>query len=143
MRKISTADDAQDAELQQCLDFLHKHMPARDRGQITQRLLVHHAKLALKARRANAWAAEVPWEVFLNDVLPYRNLDEPIDIDWRSMFYKLFAPMVAETSSLTEAAQVLNRCAKHSTYLPYARQHDCSAKITEACNSLAVKLHLA
>jgi hypothetical protein len=70
---------------------------------------LHHARLALKARRANSWAAAVPWDIFLNDVLPYRNLDEPIDIDWRSMFLKRFGPMVAAASSLTEAAQLLNR----------------------------------
>ncbi|WIA31582.1 hypothetical protein OEZ86_002470 [Tetradesmus obliquus] len=84
-------------------------MPERDRKTVDRKFLVHHARLALKARRANSWAAAVPWEVFLNDVLPYRNLDEPIDIDWRSLFLKRFGPMVADASSLTEAAQLLNR----------------------------------
>ncbi len=64
--------------------------------------------LALAAREAHDWAADVPWPVFLNDVLPYANLDEPRD-DWRLLFQPLMAPVVANASSITEAAQVLNR----------------------------------
>lgn len=98
-------------QLLQCLDFLKQHMPARDEGQVSEELLVEHAQLALQARQSNTWAAEVPWDIFLNDVLPYRNLDEPLDdFNWRVLFHKKFAPMVAEANSLVEAAQILNRC---------------------------------
>jgi hypothetical protein len=105
----TAAPSSRDSELQECVAFLKQHMPERDRDKVDHKFLVHHARLALKARRANSWAAAVPWDIFLNDVLPYRNLDEPIDIDWRSMFLKRFGPMVAAASSLTEAAQLLNR----------------------------------
>jgi hypothetical protein len=111
MRKLQNLTTASsNRELQECVTFLQQHMPERDRGKVNHKMLVHHARLALKARRANSWAASVPWDIFLNDVLPYRNLDEPIDIDWRSMFLKRFGPIAAAAGSLTEAAQLLNRC---------------------------------
>jgi hypothetical protein len=111
LQNLTAATTSSDSELQECVAFLQQHMPDRDKGTVDHKMLVHHARLALKARRANSWAASVPWDVFLNDVLPYRNLDEPIDIDWRSMFLKRFGPIVAAAGSLTEAAQLLNRCA--------------------------------
>lgn len=103
------APSSSGSELQECVAFLQQHMPERDRGKVDRNLLVHHARLALKARRANSWAAAVPWDIFLNDVLPYRNLDEPLDVDWRSLFLKRFGPIVAASGSTTEAAQLLNR----------------------------------
>ncbi|MEW5312107.1 MAG: hypothetical protein WDW38_003759 [Sanguina aurantia] len=64
-------------------------------------------ELALLARQAHAWSRSVPEDIFLNNVLPYANMDEPRD-DWRSLFSALFAPIVAGAGSLTGAAQLLN-----------------------------------
>jgi hypothetical protein len=112
VRKLQNLTAAtSNSELHECVAFLQQHLPERDKGKVDHEMLLHHARLALKARRANSWAASVPWDIFLNDVLPYRNLDEPIDIDWRSLFFKRFGPIVAAAGSLTEAAQLLNRCA--------------------------------
>lgn len=95
-----------------CLDWLHANMPKRDRHKLTDKQLRRHIRLALAARGASPWAAAVPVDLWLNDVLPYRSVDEPLDEqDWRPMFYEKFMPLVAEANSLTEAAQVLNRCA--------------------------------
>lgn len=63
---------APDNGLQLCLEFLSKGFPERDRGVVTDADLVHTATLALRARRAAAWARAVPLKVFLSDVLPYR-----------------------------------------------------------------------
>lgn len=99
-----------DSEEQQCMHFLKRHMPARDQGVVAEQTLLEHVQLALRARNANQWAAAVPWEIFLNDVLPYRNLDEPIDdFNWRVLFWDKFSSTVAGASSLTDAAQTLNR----------------------------------
>jgi hypothetical protein len=95
-----------------CLQWLNQNMPERDRGVISEQRLRKHIRLALAARGSSPWAAAVPCELWLNDVLPYRSVDEPLDEqDWRPMFYDKFLPMVSEASSLTEAAQILNRCA--------------------------------
>lgn len=105
----SDADTAITEEF--CLHWLHQYMPERDRGVVSEQRLRKHIRLALAARGSSPWAAAVPLELWLNDVLPYRSVDEPLDEqDWRPMFYDRFMPMVSEASSLTEAAQILNRC---------------------------------
>ncbi len=50
----------------------------------------------------------VPWSLFLSDVLPYANLDEPRDA-WRAVFTRTLTPLVANATSLTDAALRLNR----------------------------------
>lgn len=93
-----------------CLHWLKHNMPDRDRGLITEKQLRTHVRLALAARSASTWAAAVPAKLWLNDVLPYRSVDEPLDTqDWRPLFFEKFIPLVAEASSLADAAQVLNR----------------------------------
>ncbi|KAF8070875.1 hypothetical protein HT031_000956 [Scenedesmus sp. PABB004] len=106
--RAACADAPATAEEAECLAFLERNLPARDRGVVSRGLLLRHARLALAARRATPWAAAVPWEIFLNDVLPHRQLDEPIDIEWRPLFAQRFAPLVAGAASLADAAQALN-----------------------------------
>ena len=94
------------------MDWLQANMPERDRGVLSDKQLRYHVRLALAARSATSWAAAVPLELWLNDVLPYRSVDEPLDAeDWRPMFFKKFLPMVSDATSLSEAAQILNRYA--------------------------------
>lgn len=91
--------------------FLIQHMPPRDldEAELTAAFLLAQTRLALEARAASPWARRVPWELFLNDVLPYAVLGEARDGDWRSMMWPRFRPLVAAAGSLTEAAQALNR----------------------------------
>lgn len=113
-----------DAELErECVEYLMNHMPARDTGSMGHHKLQQHARLALAARHAHSWAKAVPWPLFLNDVLPYRALDEPIDseLDWRELFTRTFAPIVADASSLSDAAQALNRRARTHADIALAR----------------------
>jgi len=46
-------------------------MPHQDVDMITTSYLQENVQLALAARSLSPWAAEVPWDVFLNYVLPY------------------------------------------------------------------------
>jgi hypothetical protein len=107
------SSDASDPRLGTACAFLNAHLPQRDSGRISQQRLRQHAQLALAARDATPWAAAVPWPLWLNDVLPYRSMDEPLDEqDWRPLFFKRFMPLVAQAQSLGEAAQILNRCVR-------------------------------
>ncbi len=98
----------QDNGLQIALQFLSKNMPVRDRTTVSDQDLVQTANLAIRARRATAWGRAVPHAVFLNDVLPYRHLDEPYE-PWRPLFFWKLAALVANATSTTEAAQVQPR----------------------------------
>ncbi|KXZ41851.1 hypothetical protein GPECTOR_262g669 [Gonium pectorale] len=82
-------------------------MPEHDREKLKLSFFERQVSLAFKARADNVFASEVPWEVFLNYVLPYANLDEPRE-DWRTDFYARFAPLVAGAADPLEAAVSLN-----------------------------------
>jgi hypothetical protein len=69
--------------------------------------LQKNVELALLAYFAHTWSREVPWDVFLNDVLPHAVADEPRDA-WRAMMFSLFSPLVAQATSIGEAAQIIN-----------------------------------
>jgi hypothetical protein len=61
-----------DIQLQQAesLRFLETHRPQRD-ANLNELFLQRNVDLALAARAASPWARQVPWELFLNSVLPY------------------------------------------------------------------------
>lgn len=83
--------------------FLLRHRPVHDSGvDVSQ-----HASLALQARAASAWAAEVPWPIFCDACLPYACLDEPRQ-EWRPMLRERCAPLVADAKSAADAALTLN-----------------------------------
>merc|ERR1719223_1894045 len=65
-----------------------------------------NAKWALTARSTVPGAAEVPRSLFLNYVLPYRQLDEPID-DWREGFYTSLKSHVMDARNLKEVAEAV------------------------------------
>lgn len=88
--------------------FLVEGMPRRDRESLTTDFLMNNLDLALKARAEFPWAAKVPEEVFLNDVLPYASLDETRE-DWRSFFYPKCKELVKDAKTTTEAAQAINK----------------------------------
>lgn len=88
--------------------FLLVNMPARDLQGLSGDFLLKNVEAAYAARAASPWGGAVPEEIFLNDVLPYSNLNERRD-DWRADFSARFGPQVKECKSPGEAAQLLNR----------------------------------
>ena len=95
------------AEAFEALAFLQQHQPASDAASLNEDVLRVGVWHALEARNATAWARAVPWDIFLNDVLPYAVLNEARD-NWRPLFHHAFMPLVRHTSSTVEAALALN-----------------------------------
>ena len=92
----------------EALAFLKEHLPAQDRDTgITDAYLKRNVDLALEARNATDFASAVPWELFLNDVLPYRALTEPRD-DWRRTLRRWNAPLVASAPNASAVVEILN-----------------------------------
>lgn len=89
------------------LAFLRRHQPEHDRALVSDGRLEEGVALALAARGASPWAADVPWEVFVNDVLPYACCDEP-RCHWRPLLHARCMPLVAGCASAAEAALALN-----------------------------------
>lgn len=88
--------------------FLIANMPAQDLQSLTSEFLLINCKLAYQAKDETAWGKQVPEEIFLNDVLPYANLDEERD-DWRQRLYTLSMPIVKDCQTASEAALKLNK----------------------------------
>lgn len=104
---ISTLGNDPSDPHQACKTFLTQNMPERDLNTITPEYLNATIAYALKARQNTAWAQNVPWEIFLNDVLPYSSLSESRD-NWRPLFYDTLMPLVKSTSNITAAFKIIN-----------------------------------
>lgn len=87
--------------------YLKAHQPATDASSMSDDVLQTGVRLAMQARQATPWAQAVPWDIFVENVLPYAVLHEARD-NWRPLFYEMFMPLVANASSTTEAALRLN-----------------------------------
>ena len=90
------------------MEFLIANMPDRDLKGLKADYLLENVKLAYEARKALPWGKEIPEAIFLNNVLPYANVDETRD-PWRKELYALCLPMVKGCKTPADAAQLLNR----------------------------------
>ncbi len=88
--------------------YLVSYMPEKDLLALTGSFLTENLDFAVKARAEFAWGSDVPEALFFNDVLPYVSLDESRE-RWRPRLYELGRSIVAETKSISEAVQALNR----------------------------------
>lgn len=84
-------------------DWFQSHKP---NDGVSDAYLNQNAEFAVKVRNENAFAAQVPQEVFLENVVPYTHFDEKAD-DWRPYFYKTLQPLVHGKTSLSEAAEAV------------------------------------
>ncbi|RYD23599.1 MAG: transglutaminase domain-containing protein [Verrucomicrobiaceae bacterium] len=105
---IATARKDHGAFGEKAARFLVENMPEQDEKTLDAAFLTENLNLALKARETFPWAAKVPEEIFLNDVLPYAVFDEPRDL-WRADLLEKAAPLVKDATTITEAVQALNK----------------------------------
>lgn len=90
------------------MQFLIANMPEHDAHTLTAEFLLDNVRLAYEARQQSPWGAQIPEDVFLNDVLPYANINERRD-NWRSGFRQRFLPMIEGAESPAAAAAMLNQ----------------------------------
>lgn len=87
--------------------FLVTHMPEPDLRSLSADYLIENVRLAYTARREAPWSDQIPEAIFLNDILPYAQVNEARE-SWRPMLRERFAGVVAECETPGEAAQRLN-----------------------------------
>lgn len=95
------------AEQRKGMAFLVANMPNGDLKTLKADFLLENVRLAYKAHNETPWGKSVPEEIFLNDVLPYANVDESRD-PWRKEMYDLCMPIVKDCKTLGEATHQLN-----------------------------------
>eukprot|EP01105_Mastigella_eilhardi_P006108 TRINITY_DN1771_c0_g1_i3.p1 TRINITY_DN1771_c0_g1~~TRINITY_DN1771_c0_g1_i3.p1 ORF type:complete len:232 (-),score=36.22 TRINITY_DN1771_c0_g1_i3:271-894(-) len=94
-------------EFERSLDFLRTYMTPRDQISFLPQFVNETASLALTARYSSSWAASVPFDVFLENVLPFCVVNEPRD-NWRPLFFKTLLPLVESATSITDAFRLVN-----------------------------------
>lgn len=82
--------------------WLEEHTsPERFTTRPSANYVLKNSEYALKAREKIPAAASVPEALFLREVLPYQQLDEPLD-EWRQMFFEKLSPFAMEAKTLRE-----------------------------------------
>jgi hypothetical protein len=87
--------------------FLIGNMPDNDLKSLKADFLLLNCELAYKARAEAPWGKDIPEDIFLNDVLPYANVDETRDA-WRKEFFDLCMPIAKTCKTAGEAAHKIN-----------------------------------
>jgi poly(3-hydroxybutyrate) depolymerase len=90
------------------LEFLLANMPSRDLQSLSTAFLLENTRLAYEAWDASPWKDRIPKEIFLNNVLPYANINERRDA-WRREFRERFLPLISGATSPSQAAAMLNQ----------------------------------
>ena len=90
------------------LRFLLENMPLGDVTSLKSEFLLENLALAYKARNESVWGKELPEDVFLNDVLPFANINERRD-SWRKEFMERFWPIVKDVKTPGLAGARLNQ----------------------------------
>jgi predicted peptidase len=101
--------------------FMLQHMPESDHQALTPEFLAEHITYAYRARETFPWAGDIPENIFLNDVLPYANLDEHRDA-WRKPLFERFGKLVEDCTSAGEAAIKLNTTIFKELNVKYSRE---------------------
>jgi zinc protease len=99
--------------------FLISNMPDIDLTTLDRYFLLQNSALAYQSRIEFPWAKSVPDKIFLNDVLPYANLDEQRTA-WRQDMYNRFGSVVEHCKSAGEAAVELNKAVFESFHVKYS-----------------------
>ncbi len=104
---LSALETLKDKE-REGLAFLIANMPEKDLKSLSSKLLTENVTLAYRAAEKAPWAKDISPELFLNNVLPYANLDETRDV-WRKDLMDRFSAKAWECKTPGEAARLLNR----------------------------------
>lgn len=88
------------------MEFLIANMPEQDLQSLSAEFLLENVRLAHDAREKSPW--KISDDLFLNDVLPYANVDETRE-SWRRDMHDQAKEIVRDCKTTGEAAQLLNR----------------------------------
>ncbi len=117
--QLQSAIDRVSGDEKTGMEFLIRNMPESDLRELTADFLVENVRLAFQVREKTPWGKNIPIDIFLNDVLPYANVNEARD-PWRAEFVERFLPVVSECKTASEAAQKLNETVFNAVQLRYS-----------------------
>jgi hypothetical protein len=91
---------------------LEKPIVKKDVEHITAEYLISNIELAFKVWREQRWGKDIPFDVFCEEILPYRLSTEPLE-NWRekalAIFFDIYTTFATDTTiSLVDACTKLN-----------------------------------
>jgi poly(3-hydroxybutyrate) depolymerase len=96
------------AEHRHSAEFLVANMPPRDLKSLKADFLLEEIRIAHESLEASPWKDQIPQDIFLNNILPYVNINERRDA-WRKDFREKFLPLISEAKTPGQAAALLNQ----------------------------------
>lgn len=111
--------DKTSSQERRAVAFLKANMPPKDSKSLKNGFLAENTRLALQTMKEVPWGREVPWAVFLNDVLPYASLNERRD-DWRGDFHRRFIKIAVKSRTIDRAVLALNKYVFKSLHVAYS-----------------------
>jgi len=100
-QELLSALEKVDKSQKEGLMFLIANMPTNDLKALRGEFLLEELKYAYLAREKTSWGKDIPEELFIKYVLPYRVTTEKCD-SWRKGFYEKFLPLAEKCKTPTE-----------------------------------------
>eukprot|EP00929_Paragymnodinium_shiwhaense_P112132 TRINITY_DN80386_c0_g1_i1.p1 TRINITY_DN80386_c0_g1~~TRINITY_DN80386_c0_g1_i1.p1 ORF type:complete len:371 (-),score=57.07 TRINITY_DN80386_c0_g1_i1:216-1202(-) len=101
------ADSSHALNIGSASKWLEQHTGAAHvRAKPSEDYIKSNTQFALRARQDVPAAATVPEALFLREVLPYQQLDEPLD-EWRPLFYEKLSPLAKRGKTLREVVDLV------------------------------------
>ena len=129
------------------LQFLLENMPQADLRTFSSSFLLENIALAYEALEQSPWRRDIPPDLFLNEILPYANINETRE-PWRKPLRDICAPLIKDCKTPAEAGHRINQKlfgivkVKYSTQRKKANQSPQESMATglASCTGLSILL---
>lgn len=101
---------------EQLLQFLYAYMPLHDLADYDGAFFLQHIRQVLQVQAEMPWGSQIPADIFVNYVLPYRVNNENID-ESRSVIYSELADRVQHLSMTNAILETNYWCHERATYI--------------------------
>ncbi len=107
----------------EAMAFLISYMPERDLKTLSADFLLENVSYAYKAKEKFKWGADLPKDIFFNEVLPYCSMNETRD-NWRKDFFERFSKYIEETENIFDAIEKINKNIRDEVLVDYNTQRE-------------------
>ena len=102
---------------EEALKFLFAYMPLCDLADYNGDFFLANANIALKTRKESPWGKNIPEEIFLHYVLPFRIMNENLD-SFRIAYYDEIQGRMKGMDAADAALEINHWCNEKVTYQP-------------------------
>lgn len=85
----------------------HKPEAEYDISILKHDFLIHNIDKAVDVWKASPWKSEVDFEMFCQNILPYRFQNEMLSMYWRDSLYQAYHPLIANTKDVKDAFTII------------------------------------